>query len=133
MIDKLELQADSDSKTALLQKLEGKVLDLQGQLRTVREELNRPAGASSDKQSPPPKYMGRGRGGGYAARGYNAVYPARGYAGRGRGAFGRGRGPPGRGNAGNANPFAAANLDSQLAAVDEQLQRMAPEPDSEIY
>lgn len=143
MVDKLEMQEDSDNKANLLQKLESKIVDLQGQLRTVRDEIN--GVVTSDKQSPPPKYMGRGRGF-PAGRGFHGGFPAARGFGRGRGFPGRGRGPnltsaataPSRA----ANPFSAApaaaaaadseesqgflvaNLDEQLAAVGEQLYSM---------
>lgn len=153
MVEKLEASHDSESKTTLLQKLEGKIVDLQGQLRTVRDELNKPIGASNvaEKMSPPPKFMGRGRGRG--GRGYypnqNAYNAGRAYGRGGRAFYGRmnGRGEsalPGRGN-----PFAVhatqesfadgenalvseSDLDSQLATVSSQLDELrAPEPDVE--
>eukprot|EP00981_Chlorochromonas_danica_P001849 scaffold386_cov174-Ochromonas_danica.AAC.23 len=154
MVEKLEASPDSESKAALLHKLEGKIVDLQGQLRTVRDELNKPVGASNvaEKMSPPPKFMGRGRGRG--GRGYypnqNAYNPGRAYGRGGRAFYGRmnGRGEstlPGRGN-----PFALhapqesladgenalvseADLDSQLATVSNQLDELGgPETDAEL-
>ena len=96
MMDQLEKTPNSDSKASLQQNLEGKIVDLQAQLRTVREQIEK--GQLVDKQSPPPKaviggrfgnaasggrfgnsprfhggrgsYMGRGRFGGYGGRGY---------------------------------------------------------------
>lgn len=141
MVDKLEAQEDSESKSTLLQKLETKIVELQGQLRTVRTELSG-GGAVADKMSPPPKFNAGGRGGRGAGRGYQgagyAPYPARGY-GRGRGYMGRGRGFMGRGqtfapSSQSVNPFAAAaatgggetfapaDLDSQFEAVGASLQ-----------
>jgi hypothetical protein len=114
MMEKLEISEESDSKTALLQNLENKIVDLQAQLRTVREQIEKGL-VGSDKtvssnlssKSYVPNPFSAYRGGGapaggrssYRGRGYNP-----GYRGGGRGSAGRGRG--GR----FQNPFVNSNV-----------------------
>ncbi len=100
MIEKLDSSEDSDSKRKLLDNLESKIVDLQAQLRTVRQQIEKgfvPEGVAAT-QAPSSSYhvpyagQYRGRGGGrhavhgrgYGGRYYSAV-PFRG-GGRGRSA-----------------------------------------------
>jgi hypothetical protein len=113
MMEKLEISEESDSKTALLQNLENKIVDLQAQLRTVREQIekglvasDKPSASSLSSKSYVPNPFSAYRGGGapggrssYRGRGYNP-----GYRGGGRGSGGRGRG--GR----VQNPFVNSNV-----------------------
>lgn len=103
MLDKLESSLDNPTKTNLLENIEGKMLDLQSQLRTVREE--RDSGVAP-QQMTLLSYRGRGgrgRGRGRSqiqSGGYYPYYTGRGEpTGRGRGYYedddgegGRGRG-----------------------------------------
>jgi hypothetical protein len=100
MMQKLEVSGDSDSKAALLQNLENKIVDLQAQLRTVREQIEK--GIVADKSAPVAApmtvkgapfaaYRGYGNSGRVPYGGRNTfrgAYPGRG----GRGAF-AGRNP----------------------------------------
>lgn len=58
MMEKLEASPDSDNKAKLLQNLESKIVDLQSQLRTVREQIlgssssGAPGGPGAEKISP---------------------------------------------------------------------------------
>lgn len=93
MMDQLEKTPNSDSKATLQQNLEGKIVDLQAQLRTVREQIEK--GLLADKQSPPPKqnmpfFNTGGRFGGRFGGSPRFHGGGRGYMG-GRGRFG-GRG-----------------------------------------
>lgn len=94
MTEKLENSPDSEKKPQMLQNLESRIVDLQSQLRAVRDQIA--AGVLADKQSPPGKAMnvpyaapapfrgGGGYRGGRGGRGYGYIPPARGgYADRG--------------------------------------------------
>lgn len=91
MMGKLECLAESASTATLLENIEGKIIDLQSQLRSVREQ--RESGVIP--QATPSMYGGRG-GRGYApargrgGRGVPSYYPQ--YSGRGRGSYDEGRG-----------------------------------------
>ena len=89
MLDKLESSPDNPSKSDLLENIEGKVLDLQSQLRTVREE--RESGIAPPQVTPLSfgGRGGRGRGRGRSQLQSGGYYPH--YAGRGE-PTGRGRG-----------------------------------------
>ena len=113
-MESLESQSEDVSNINLLQNLENKVVDLQGQLRIVREQIekggvvgvstadsgsadtstlvNSPAGTMASVGSGK-YYGGRGRGGyvpgGYGGYGNTSGYGG-GYGGRGRGGGGRG-------------------------------------------
>lgn len=96
MMEKLESSEESDTKTSLLQNLENKIVDLQAQLRTVRDQMEK--GVSSLEKSVFPAAtaaaaapMGAGGGRGFPGGrfyGGRAGFVARG--GRGRGPFIRG-------------------------------------------
>lgn len=118
MIAKLETSTDNLAKADLLENIEGKILDLQSQLRSVRDQ--RETGVVP-QQVVPPVYggrggRGRGRGQGQGqSMGYHPYNAGRGeYTGRGReylededsGGRGRGRG---RGRFGGRGAIAAAS------------------------
>ena len=85
-MEKLESSEESDTKATLLQNLENKIVDLQAQLRTVRDQMEKGV-TSLEKSAPAPVMTGAGRGGGrfYGGR---AGFVAR--RGRGRAGFVRG-------------------------------------------
>eukprot|EP01034_Spumella_vulgaris_P024758 gene24758-31135_t len=106
MMEQLEAAGESESRAKVLQNLEGKIVDLQSQLRTVRQQLEKgfapePISAAPAILSPyasnPFRGGGRGRGGGRfqqsSGRGfsgrYQQPYPStyQGRGGRGRGRF----------------------------------------------
>jgi hypothetical protein len=104
MMEQLEAAEESESRAKVLQNLESKIVDLQSQLRTVRQQIEK--GFAPEPVSVAPAILspyasnpfrgGRGRGrfqqssgrGGYAGR-YQQPYPStyQGRGGRGRGRF----------------------------------------------
>lgn len=90
MMEKLENSEDSETKTNFLQNLENKIVDLQAQLRTVREQMEK--GVTEAPAKPFPGFRG-GPGGRVPYYGGRAAAYARGGfapgGGRGRGYAGR--------------------------------------------
>jgi hypothetical protein len=117
MMEQLENSPDSESKAQLVQNLESKVVDLQSQLRVVREQIE--TGALADKQSPPPAskypaFYGAPRGGVSGGRRGGGRFPY--YAGRYPSAAARGFGRGG-GRGGRSWSAATNNSSSNSAAA----------------
>ena len=104
MLEKLESSPDNVTKTNLLESIEGKIVDLQSQLRLVKDQ--RETGVVP-QQMMPPAYGGRGGRGYSSGRGRGGSYPPQ-YAGRGRGftedSWGAGRGRGRFGGRGGRHP-----------------------------
>lgn len=104
MMDKLEMSEDSDSKTSLLQNLENKIVDLQAQLRIVREQIEK--GVTAIDKTPAAAVQMIGAVKGLAAGGGGRFS----YYGAGRGSYGRGGGAGrGRGYGRGSNKFINTN------------------------
>ncbi len=90
MLEKLESAEENEKKTSFLQNLENKIVDLQAQLRTVREQMEKGVASADSFNKPYPGFRG-GPGGRMPYYGGRAAAYARGGfapTGRGRG-FGR--------------------------------------------